>query len=1061
MKVAVKKSVLFSLLKSRLQENRTNDNPGGSQVHLSNLQSPSLDPFGVDEDDTPIQPSAHMANQLTIEKPPVEDEDYIPASKNELKNAASVIIEELPDNQVEYYYRNLHKLLDTALDKHDESMMNESFDISRKTLINDLNIVAEASTRVRRGGVRIDPEAQKEKERLNQLPVIGTEDRTEFDYSDVDGYAEAENKEDFKAGYELALQFGDLVGRFRAGEMSDAQFATQRDQIKNINLTGTIHFQTGFDQGLDYGDRDAEYFDVDANIPEESDTEIFPADERKPKIGVNYDYRSFGEYLQKEKLTPEQKDDPIVNLVIDAHLAVQEISKTLEDENTKAFQLYWTDPKAWSQLDRAYVGKVVKKLSFKLGMTNLSALSPLRVKEKFKTRKQGDNRLMFLLEKSATVINLIKKMLNLEKKRNAQFRSDFQNVAGIFNIDERDLMNQVADVLAEDYADYAQMRKFSDADKLKYLDIQILNASRIVFRNRYFGEEKMQAFKGNIKGTQSKFEALKQKQEIESKIQNLRDRAEKRGTPVDQARIDALESQIPEIPDVPERMAGPQPFELSTAAPVGRRLIVSKVSVEDFKQYKEDVLTYLDGKLKDDLGNYSVIDQGEVIVFSEEEFLGNFEVFFDQLEDDIKERNFGPSSGEDDAIDVADQTTDEIDELDDVQQAEAEAVAAEKTRRAFEKNNDLSFLAPYFGYSGASGLRQWSLKFPKRKFDMMQIFDPSTKSFPFVNALDSIYESIASEVSLALDVLIPAIEKRVTKGKPKQSKINPAKKQGMVPAYKVVGDEELIDQLRIAKTDIDEIASYFPDKSFADMLTTDPDLMDSVGGKILSTIVGDLIDPIMQDLDADLNQQIGDLVSDEVYELGYEITDEEAQWLSNYFTGLMKDIDSKSNMPKKLVDVGIDTYEKFKPIEDQAKEILNGIALQFGKKVTRSGKMGSVSKDLKYKKVIEKLILDNTTDLLEDEVPDASQKKVLKKLGGLIQKAIAEMFNEFNQEGAYESIGAALTTDALEKFSSWEELYAAQEGQKTLDKFSVEQERKEDKDDEDLIKEALLRLIRK
>ena len=156
--------------------------------------------------------------------------------------------------------------------------------------------------------------------------------------------------------------------------MSDEGFTSQRDQIKNLNLTGTIHFQAGFDAGLDYGDRDAEYFDVDARMPEESDTEIFPADERKPKVGVNYDYRSFGEYLQKEKLTPEQKDDPVVNLVIDAHLAVQEISKTLEDENTRAFQLYWTDPKAWSQLDREYVGKVVKKLSFKLGMNLHSSL---------------------------------------------------------------------------------------------------------------------------------------------------------------------------------------------------------------------------------------------------------------------------------------------------------------------------------------------------------------------------------------------------------------------------------------------------------------------------------------------------------------------------------------------------------------------------------------------------------------------------------------------------------------------------------------------------------------
>jgi hypothetical protein len=102
MKVAVKKSVLFNILKKRLNENRGTDGLGGRLIHPFNVQSPNSDPFGFyEEEDLPIRTNGHMSTQLSIEEPPVDDEEYVPGNLNELIASATVICREVPYNQIE------------------------------------------------------------------------------------------------------------------------------------------------------------------------------------------------------------------------------------------------------------------------------------------------------------------------------------------------------------------------------------------------------------------------------------------------------------------------------------------------------------------------------------------------------------------------------------------------------------------------------------------------------------------------------------------------------------------------------------------------------------------------------------------------------------------------------------------------------------------------------------------------------------------------------------------------------------------------------------------------
>ena len=147
MKVAVKKEVLFNLLKKHLKENRGTDGLGGRLIHPFNVQSPNSDPFGFyeDEDDVPLKPSSHMSTQLSIEEPPVDDEEYVPGNINELCAASTVIAREVPINQIEFYYRKLHMILDAAIEKEEEQQnsmyLNESINISKRTTIVDFNLI--------------------------------------------------------------------------------------------------------------------------------------------------------------------------------------------------------------------------------------------------------------------------------------------------------------------------------------------------------------------------------------------------------------------------------------------------------------------------------------------------------------------------------------------------------------------------------------------------------------------------------------------------------------------------------------------------------------------------------------------------------------------------------------------------------------------------------------------------------------------------------------------------------------------------------------------------------
>ena len=440
MKVAVKKNVLFNLLKKHLNENRGMGDHGGRVIHPFNVQSPNSDPFGYYEDEAPIKPSSHMATQLSIAEPPVEDEDYVPATINELCAASVVIAKEVPVNQIEFFYRKLHIILDQALDKdagvEETEMMNEVFNISKFTTISDYNIVSEASRpRIRR---------KEDNTTIKALPA-------EIQPEDYDSYNNSSNKDEWMRGYDFAADF-------EAGGKSEDEL----EEHDNYVTAQSIDFKAGYDKGDDVA-RGMQSMDYESNRP------LFPREPGADEVEFRGEgkplYKDYQQYLTRkgieetrgktyESLTAFEK------AVYDSHDELQLLFKKIDAEFTNELM----NP----DLKKEF-GMMLKPLTHQFGITPNTVLNPIKVKSMFaaanniKDPAKRDQKLQDLL---MIVYQRIFGILNelLASKRNIhRMLSKLANESG-------DPLNtfiqKVSETIAADYANYGVSSRFDSADAI-------------------------------------------------------------------------------------------------------------------------------------------------------------------------------------------------------------------------------------------------------------------------------------------------------------------------------------------------------------------------------------------------------------------------------------------------------------------------------------------------------------------------------------------------------------------------------------------------------------------
>lgn len=112
MEAKVKKTILRRYLRKQLFE-QTEGGYGVGEEEYSPFPEEGGEELELPKE-VPISPSDQMATQLSTQRPPVEDPEYIPSSAVELGKAAEVLSQLVPEGQIEFFYSALQSLVDEA-----------------------------------------------------------------------------------------------------------------------------------------------------------------------------------------------------------------------------------------------------------------------------------------------------------------------------------------------------------------------------------------------------------------------------------------------------------------------------------------------------------------------------------------------------------------------------------------------------------------------------------------------------------------------------------------------------------------------------------------------------------------------------------------------------------------------------------------------------------------------------------------------------------------------------------------------------------------------------------
>ena len=84
--------------------------------------------------ETPIIATSQMSTQLTVDMPPVEDPDFIPGTVQELGRSVDLLSQQIPHEEIEWFYGKMQELADEAIEK------GNSVDLSDGALDDDMNL---------------------------------------------------------------------------------------------------------------------------------------------------------------------------------------------------------------------------------------------------------------------------------------------------------------------------------------------------------------------------------------------------------------------------------------------------------------------------------------------------------------------------------------------------------------------------------------------------------------------------------------------------------------------------------------------------------------------------------------------------------------------------------------------------------------------------------------------------------------------------------------------------------------------------------------------------------
>ena len=185
----IKKHILRKAVRLALFE----DGHQGGGLGMYDRPGPTGDAADEDFDPTipdevPLKPTEMMSStsQLAVERPPIEDEDFKPDNIEQLSRSASAIAQLVPGEQVGFFYKELHKLLDTATDKVDSpDAKGQLGDQESEAEKGEVELVNPKD----RDAIEVKEESLRRMVRDILLEVLSDQDKEEFENYRGDGYS--------------------------------------------------------------------------------------------------------------------------------------------------------------------------------------------------------------------------------------------------------------------------------------------------------------------------------------------------------------------------------------------------------------------------------------------------------------------------------------------------------------------------------------------------------------------------------------------------------------------------------------------------------------------------------------------------------------------------------------------------------------------------------------------------------------------------------------------------------------------------------------------------------
>ena len=171
MKAAIKKKVLFNFLKKHLSEARSDYTFYSDGSFLGKFKEEEGQGIPFVDSDVPLRANPAASHQLHVDNFDVSDPDFLPSSKSGLISAAAAILDHVPDRQVEFAYEEMHRLLDRVMEKEDEinyGAISEVLSslIRQKQILNEMterqrDLLMTSAQRVFSGNLDVSTEAER------------------------------------------------------------------------------------------------------------------------------------------------------------------------------------------------------------------------------------------------------------------------------------------------------------------------------------------------------------------------------------------------------------------------------------------------------------------------------------------------------------------------------------------------------------------------------------------------------------------------------------------------------------------------------------------------------------------------------------------------------------------------------------------------------------------------------------------------------------------------------------------------------------------------------------